>query len=181
MGKEKGPQLKVEGIERQMRRSYDRVAPIYYRGWPLGKLMSWKASWQTRLVHSRFACRLPRGGRVLDLGCGVGVWLKRFQVDGFHVAGIDQSPKMVAYTRRRIPQADVFCRNMVNPGFRSGSFDGIISLFAIIHVPQVKQLEVFRHMYRLLVPGGHFLINIGAGGGPPGYQARALRPPIPNK
>ncbi len=157
------PKLNVEGIERQMRRSYDRIAPIYYRGWPLGKMMSWKESWQSRLVHSRFARRLPRGGRVLDLGCGVGVWLKRFQADGFRVAGIDQSPKMVAYTRRRIPQADVFCRNMVDPGFRPGSFDGIISLFAIIHVPQARQPEVFRHMYRLLKPGGYFLINIGSG------------------
>jgi len=145
--------LKIEGIEPLMRRSYDRIAPSYNRSRGTGP------KWQDRVL-SRFIRFLPPGGRVLDLGCGVGIVLKHFHANGFRVAGIDQSPKMVQFARRRVPQAALFCRNMVNPGFKAGSFDGIISQYAVIHVPQASQPEVFRHMYRLLAPGGYALFNL---------------------
>jgi SAM-dependent methyltransferase len=154
MGRKSGPRLNVEGVARQMRRSYDRIAPIYNRS-------RGHCRWRLRVL-SRFTRLLPHGGRVLDLGCAVGEYLRTLHKEGFRVAGIDQSPKMVEFARRRVPQASVFCRDMVKPGFSAESFDGILSLFAIIHVPQARQPEVFRHMYRLLVPGGHFLINLGA-------------------
>jgi len=60
----------------------------------------------------------------------------------------------------RVPAGRFYHRNMVNPGFRAGSFDGIVSTFAIIHVHHAKQPKVFRHMARLLMPGGHFLISL---------------------
>ncbi len=158
------PRALIEHIPQLMRRSYDRIAPLYNRGRDKRRdWTSWKRSWEDRVVYSRFVRRLPPGGRVLDLGCGVGVWLKQFRANRFRVAGIDQSPRMVAFSRRRNPGAPVFCRDMRRPGFTAGSFDGILSMFAVIHVPQGDQPEVFRHMHRLLKPGGHFLINIGGG------------------
>lgn len=157
-----GP-AKIEHIAAQMRRAYDRIAPTYDGFWPRGKPVTWDSSWETRVVRAKFARLLPPGGRVLDLGCGVGVWMQRFRLGGFRVAGIDQSPQMVARARRRNPGYPFHRRDMRRPGFRAGSFDGILSMFAVIHVPQADQPAVFRHMFRLLKPGGHFLINVGAG------------------
>jgi len=157
------PHLLVEGIAAQMRRSYDRIAPTYNKPWASGKPITWHSSWETKVVREKFARRLPRGGRVLDLGCGVGVWLRRFRMDGFRVAGIDQSPRMVAFSRRRNPGTPVYCRDMRRPGFPAGSFDGIVSMYAVIHVPQADQPRVFLHMARLLKPGGLFLILVGSG------------------
>ena len=163
MGKKNASPTLIEHIPQQMRRSYDRIAPVYDRPWRHGKRVSWTSSWEDRVVHQRFVSRLPRGGRVLDLGCGVGVWLKMFREAGFRVAGIDQSPRMMQFSRRRNPGSPVFCRDMRRPGFTAASFDGILSMYAIIHVPQADQPEVFRHMFRLLKPGGHFLINVCRG------------------
>jgi 2-polyprenyl-3-methyl-5-hydroxy-6-metoxy-1,4-benzoquinol methylase len=146
----------VEGVTRLLEQSYDRIAPKYYRD------KGPKSKWQVRELK-RLMRLMPPGGRLLDMGCGIGPVLELFHRNGFRVTGIDQSGKMVAFSKRSVPQARVFHRNMFNPGFKAGSFDGIVSLFAIIHVPQGKQPAVFRHMGRLLSPGGHFLINIGSG------------------
>lgn len=155
--------VKIEFLRPLMRKSYDRIATTYNKGWRGYDFKSWTHGWENRVVYNRLVRRLPPGGRVLDLGCGVGVWLKQFHANGFRVAGIDQSPRMAAFTKRRVPAARVFCRNMVTPGFRDGSFDGILSLYAIIHVPQARQPGVFGHIHRLLRPGGHALFNVTGG------------------
>ncbi len=148
----KGCGLLIEGIADMVRRSYDRIAPMYARG------RSWSA-WQTKEIN-RFMRYLPEGGRVLDLGCGTGGKLKLFHERGFRVVGIDQSPQMVRHAERFIPRGRFYNRGMVNPGFRAESFDGVMSFFAIFHVPHGDQPEVFRQIHRLLVPGGHFLITL---------------------
>jgi SAM-dependent methyltransferase len=150
------PRLQVEGEKRLLERSYDRIAPKYYRD------RGPKPGWQVRELK-RLMRLLPPGGRVLDMGCGVGQVLELFHRNGFRVTGIDQSSKMVEFSRRVVPQARVFHRNMLSPGFKAGRFNGIVSLFAIIHVREGKQPEVFHHMRRLLSPRGCFLINIGSG------------------
>jgi len=147
-------QLNVEGVKRLLELSYDRIAPKYYRA------RGSKGGWQLRELK-RFMRLLPPGGRVLDMGCGTGPVLKLLHRKGFRPTGIDQSGKMAAYSRREARRAKVFHRNMVRPGSRAGSFDGIVSLFAIIHVHHRDQVEVFRQMRRLLKPGGAFLINLG--------------------
>jgi len=151
----KTPML-MEGLERLLERSYDRIAPKYFRD------RRTKSKWEVRELKKLMRL-MPPGGRLLDLGCGVGQVLKLFHKNGFRVTGIDQSGKMTAFSRRSVPRARVYHRNMLNPGFKAGSFDGIVSMYAIIHVPQGKQPAVFSHMNRLLSPGGHFLINIGSG------------------
>lgn len=150
------PPALIEHIPAQMRRAYDRIAPAYDRH------KKPKYGWEYRLFD-RLERLMPPHGRILDLGCGVGINLRRFRDHGFRVAGIDQSPMMVRFARRRNPGAPMFRRDMRRPGFTAGVFDGILSTFAVIHVPQADQPEVFRHMHRLLKPGGHALFNVGAG------------------
>ncbi|MDE2219465.1 MAG: class I SAM-dependent methyltransferase, partial [Gammaproteobacteria bacterium] len=44
--------------------------------------------------------RLPRGTRVLDVGCGTGRWSRRLAARGADVTGIDFSPTMIAMAGR---------------------------------------------------------------------------------
>lgn len=157
----KGQGILIEGIADLVRRSYDRIAPGYARsrGWP---------EWQMREFRKLMRL-LPPGGRVLDMGCGTGRVLKKFDERGFRVTGIDQSPQMVKEARRFIRRGRFHRRSMVAPGLRGGSFDGVMSFFAIFHVPHQDQPEVFRQIRRLLAPGGHFLITLSDFGEPSTY------------
>src|SRR5262252_1578743 len=51
-------------------------------------------------------------GRVIDLGCGSGIWAEELARAGYDVLGVDISPAMIELARRRVPEAQ----------FRVGSF-----------------------------------------------------------
>jgi SAM-dependent methyltransferase len=46
-----------------------------------------------------------RGGLVIDLGCGSGIWARRLSDEGYDVLGIDISPAMIRLARKKAPRA----------------------------------------------------------------------------
>lgn len=47
-------------------------------------------------LYKPFLKCIPRGGRILDVGCGAGRDLRRFMDDGFEAVGVDPSEKLAA-------------------------------------------------------------------------------------
>lgn len=45
-------------------------------------------------------------GRVVDLGCGSGIWARQLVDTGFEVTGVDLSPAMIELARRQVPEAE---------------------------------------------------------------------------
>lgn len=43
---------------------------------------------------------LAEGARLVDLGCGPGIYAERFREAGFEVTGVDLSPRSIAYARQ---------------------------------------------------------------------------------
>ncbi|GGK65292.1 hypothetical protein Sme01_24520 [Sphaerisporangium melleum] len=117
-----------------------------------------------RAVFTRIAALAgPRPGeRVLDVGCGTG-YLSRViapvVTPSGHVTGVDAAPAMVEYSRRRAPGN---CDYVVGEGqdlpFPDGSFDLVVSTFAVHHIPPAARAETLREMFRVLRPGGRLLI-----------------------
>jgi SAM-dependent methyltransferase len=48
---------------------------------------------------------VPTGGRLLDLGCGTGLDVAFFAERGYHVVGVDYSPRMIERSIQRIESA----------------------------------------------------------------------------
>ena len=46
-------------------------------------------------------------GKVIDLGCGSGIWLRALSDAGYAAVGVDQSPAMLELARRHAPKATV--------------------------------------------------------------------------
>jgi len=47
-----------------------------------------------------------RRGRVVDLGCGSGIWAAELVAAGFEAVGVDLSAEMLEIARRRAPGAE---------------------------------------------------------------------------
>ena len=105
---------------------------------------------------------VPEGASVLDLGCGCGVPASRILVTRFRVTGVDISDVQIERARQLVPNAHFLRADMTTVRFPTESFQGVISLYAIIHVPIRQQRPLFRRIYRWLAPGGVFLTILGS-------------------
>lgn len=109
-----------------------------------------------RQVTSRYYIdRLPKGGRVVDVGCGTGASLSLFRSLDEYVRwiGVDIGDSQEAQARPPI-DAPVVLYDGVNIPLASGSADMVYSHQVFEHVLRPRELLV--DIARILAPGGFF-------------------------
>jgi len=114
-------------------------------------------------VLKEFSNYLPKNARILDAGCGAGIPCTRFLVQaGFEVVGVDFSTSMLRMARKSVLKANLIKEDMTRPSFRDNTFDGLIALYSIIHVPREMHASLYQSFHRILKPDGVMLICIGS-------------------
>ena len=102
--------------------------------------------------------------KVLDCGCGGGANIKRLlkKCPQGIVKGIDYSPVSVEKSKKVNEVAvtkgrcDVLCASVAELPFESEQFDAVTAFETVYFWPDLPQC--FREVYRVLKPGGTFLI-----------------------
>lgn len=138
-----------------VRTGYDRVADAYTHRYAERSSDVYR-DWLIEVVRY-----VPRGSRVLDLGCGNGVPVAQSLAADFSVVGVDISSAQVARARLAVPTAEFYCADMTRLGLPENSFGAIIALYSIIHVPLVEQRDLFRSISAWLKPAGCLLAVVG--------------------
>jgi SAM-dependent methyltransferase len=103
-----------------------------------------------------------QGKRVLDAGCGPGVYAEWLLSHGAEVVGIDVSPRMVELAERRLGGKASFLRaDLGRPldFLPPASFDLLLSALALDYVRDWDAL--FREFFRVLREGGHVVFSAG--------------------
>ena len=105
---------------------------------------------------------LEPSARVLDLGCGAGVPATQLLVQkGFEVVGIDFSHVQIERARQLVPGATFIEADLAKWDGEPDSFDGIVCLYTLIHVPLRDQRDLFPRIRRWLRINGIFLAIVG--------------------
>ena len=93
--------------------------------------------------------------RVLDLGCGDG---KVMAMIGGSGVAVDFSPHMLELARARFHADDVEVveHNLNAPLPNLGTFDLVVSAFAIHHCSHERKRELYEEVFDLIEPGGMF-------------------------
>ena len=104
--------------------------------------------------------KLPKGSRVLDVGCGIGGSARILSNDyGFDVVGISISQEQIKRANE-LTNNHNFCRfevmNALDLKFPKGSFDGVWSVEAGPHI--IDKQKFADEMLRVLRPGGFLAI-----------------------
>jgi len=100
--------------------------------------------------------------RVLDLGTGGGrlIDLLRDARPGVAVVGVDFSPTMLEVVRERYgddPTVDIVEHDLDQPLPALGTFDVVVSSFAIHHLADARKRALYAEVHELLAPGGVFV------------------------
>jgi SAM-dependent methyltransferase len=117
-----------------------------------------------RNLLDRFSQMLPDGSRIYDFGCGPGQTTRYLQAKGKHkITGLDFSESAILLARRTFPEIDFVVDDMLNSRMASGSVDGIIAFYAIVHFTYTQVEQAFREWNRLLKPGSPCLFSFHVG------------------
>jgi ubiquinone/menaquinone biosynthesis C-methylase UbiE len=140
-------------ITKLVEAGYNKIAVNYYSHRNLIKFNS---------ELEKFESYLPKNAHILDVGCGAGIPTAKFLVERrIKVTGIDLSDTMLNLARDNVPNAEFIKMDMNELKFEENTFDGIISVFALFHVPKEKHSSIFKQFFNIIKPGGILLINTG--------------------
>lgn len=136
-----------------IREVYDRQAEAYDKA---RSRTLFEARWLTR-----FGDALPKGGRVLDLGCGAGEPISAWLIaEGFRLTGVDFSEGMLSIARDRWPKGDWRVADMRTLDLEV-RFDGLIAWNSFYHLTPDEQRNTLPRMAGLLAPGGLLMVTVG--------------------
>jgi len=114
-------------------------------------------------IFRRFSEEMINRKPVWDLGCGPGhtaAYLKKLGVD---TSGLDLSAEMVNIARKDHPDINFRTGNMLELDFGENSVAGIVAFYAIVHFTKEQVNTAFREVFRVLKPGGIFLLTFHIG------------------
>jgi ubiquinone/menaquinone biosynthesis C-methylase UbiE len=157
--------VRTEEIRRAAIDSHDRDA---------GKFVAWYDA----LGQSRFAnaftygrskidalagelfASLPKGGKVLDVGCGTGEHLRRAVDSGLQAFGVEPAPAMLEVARRNVPKAAIKQGVATELPYAEGEFDLVIMVEVLRYLDRPDTEKALREARRVLKPGGQLFVTL---------------------
>ncbi len=103
-------------------------------------------------LYQKFLEHVPKGGRILDAGCGVGRDSRFFLSKGYDVVPFDGSLEMVKMTSNLIGK-DALHMLFQEMQF-SNEFDAVWANASLLHVPYEELRGVLEGFHKALLPSG---------------------------
>jgi SAM-dependent methyltransferase len=102
--------------------------------------------------------------RVLDLGCGPGLYAERLAASGCTVTGIDLSPASISHARRKAKSSQLPI-TYLQENMHEAEFDGPYDLVLLIYgefgtFHPAQQERLLRRILEALTPGGMLILDV---------------------
>jgi len=148
----------MKTVETQIGKKYDKIAEYYHmfrtkdnpKGWFYNEFLEMPATF--RLLGN------VKGKKILDFGCGSGIYAKRLTEKGAIVRGFDVSKKMVKIAKKENLGLDIRYGSGYKIPFNE-SFDIVIASLVMCYLKDWD--KVFKQVYHILKKGGYFIFSIG--------------------
>jgi SAM-dependent methyltransferase len=102
---------------------------------------------------------IPRGGSVLDAGCGFGEWVQVLESNGYKGTGVDYSATLISRLQEAYPTGSWIHSDIRNVPVSDGNFDGVIS-WGVIEHDEAGPDAALREFHRILRPGGIAIVSV---------------------
>lgn len=102
---------------------------------------------------------MPKNGRIVEAGCGLGRYVVYLSKMGFDIEGVEISGDTVDVIKRRLPDLKVIQGNISRLPYADNSISGVISLGVVEHFIDGPELPL-REMNRVLKPDCFAIITV---------------------
>lgn len=100
--------------------------------------------------------RFPTGGKILDIGCGYGFFLKQMKAKGWEAYGMDVSETAVSYAEKH--GIRITLGTFDNVKYDDNYFDAVTLFYVLEHLPD--PLSGIKEIKRILKPNGLLLLRV---------------------
>ncbi|WP_198949699.1 DEAD/DEAH box helicase family protein [Synechococcus sp. 1G10] len=114
-------------------------------------------------IHDKFLAGIPKGGLILDAGCGSGRDSNAFIYRGFRVKAFDASPELALLATQLIGQ-QVAVRTFAQVD-EIACYDGIWACASVLHLPEQEISNTFKQLWHALKPNGILYVSFKKGEG----------------
>ena len=138
--------------EEELSALYRKLDPNVYEKESRGRL-------NTAQRHLKIVQRYVQGGRLLDVGCASGAFLRCAADAGWSVVGVEPAEVLCAKAQQMLSgRGEVFCIPLQQADLPASSFDALTLWDVLEHVPDPRTF--LRHCASLLKPGGYLFANV---------------------
>ncbi|WMJ85242.1 class I SAM-dependent methyltransferase [Anaerocolumna sp. MB42-C2] len=114
--------------------------------------------WQTKYLN------LKKGAKILDLGCGPGLYCTRFSRYGLNVTGMDYSHNSIDYARKYADTNSLdiryICQDYITMDY-THEFDAIFLIYCDLGALSDNRRDLLlEKIYKALKPGGTFVFDV---------------------
>lgn len=106
-----------------------------------------------------FTQYLPKEGRILDAGCGLGQYVQALRVRGYDAEGIEWGAETVKTVHSLYPDLPIHTGDVTRIKVPDSYYSGYISLGVVEHCQEGPELFLYES-YRVLKPGGVALFSV---------------------
>lgn len=103
---------------------------------------------------------IPAKGKILDLGCGPGLYAKRLSDMGYDVTGMDFSKRSIAYAKSQDTKSEYIYKNYLELDY-ADTFDAVLLIYCdyAALTPEERQTLLPR-VHKSLKQGGLFFFDV---------------------
>lgn len=120
------------------------------------RIANYKKEYARAKQHADELKLFKESGRLVDVGCSYGIFVKAAQDEGFDASGIEPAKNAAAYAKQKF-HVNVFQGTLDEAKVKENTYD-IVTLYDVLeHIPNLKPF--LKEIRRVLKPGGFLVVQ----------------------
>jgi ubiquinone/menaquinone biosynthesis C-methylase UbiE len=146
-------------LTKEAKKNYNLMAESYHKARTNPTTVGWFYNEYLEMPTTLKMLGNVRGKKILDIGCGTGLYARILKKKGANVKGIDISERMVEIARKEVPNIEFKIGTAEKLPYKSKEFDIVLAALMTEYLSSWNKM--LKEVKRVLKPHGLFIFSTG--------------------